>query len=1291
MAQLAVRPDHPIDFWARAAHKLSDRDKQHFNLNRPDKLNILAELYADAERCRQRSLENRWKYTRKNGETVIIRDVLEKIIRWVDMFKQVGDVAVQYDPVHASLPWAGVRFLLQIAVNDINKYASVVEDLARIAELICRFHLTEQLYLWGTTTAVKELEKAIIILYTKILELLCKLKRYLEQRTLKRTMKSALLTDKDLGSNWKEVEEAEGHVDRCISLVDRSDDMKNHEKLLDLLARINQPLRRMDNNLRYMHDDLETMKRTRIVQWLSPEPYLQHHKQALQGVLPGTGQWLLSDPVFKAWIDDSASSILWLHGIPGSGKSKLVSVVIQDAMARYEAGNTPHPVFFYCSRNPTEPTRSDPQAILASLARQLSCIEPGKPLLKPTVDLFSKSEDEQFASGSLQMEESFDLVLQLIEQYPVVTIVIDAMDECNPDKRHELLKALEQILQRSSTLVKIFVSSRNDQDLVLRLQHYPNLEIDSRRNSDDIARFVEANVEQLIQDGNLLQYSDSRVDMKKLIVDKVIEGADGMFRWASLQLQYLCSFELDDDIKSNLGRLPPDLNTLYDELYKVLSTKPGRFSAIILKNSLSLLLCAQQKMSTTEFISVVSVDTESGTAVKITSKDLVLKICGSFIVFDQQMDTFRLAHLSVREYLEQQPKFSRTMVNALAAEICLWNLLSFCPRGGATEHIMNHVGWQATTLDSQPDKLKTYSDRYWVEHCARAREQRDDKRLRCILRHVLSGSGGLTSPIALWARRIRGLDLDDDDPSGSKDTQNPRSSVERWADQSSWSYATRDQVSTNSLWSNHTQNPHSSVAKWADRFKPEFWGYDLSPWRRMPRSIRSEMCVGLLVACTFNLNEFIPDMVEASMGSMQNEVLYYDIPLLISMHQFSYSSIEALLTTNPDRMRITEKVVDEAIRKDDDARALTLLFQHHERDIPITEKALIAAAMIPDGREAMSLLLEKGRDRISITPEVATAIIGNPTFGNDIFKLLLNQRGEGTHAQQIVLIAAMKTRDKSVGMDIVAMILDQYEAEIKVTKELVLAVMRSGQGHDPNRREYYYMSLLLRLAKAEQNLAEDAISVVAESFDERFVEEFLGDRPTTKRIARAAARNQTHAVEVMTYLLNRKGGASIPITESIVKAAARNETLGDKIMVYLFFHSNESIKITESIVKAAARNENLGHKIMTFLLTRSGRHFPITEKVMTTVVRNSNSGAKMMNLLIEHRKKDIRITKNVLDEISSNPFQGKFIMLNLCHNGLGTTLPDHPTVRQYEKMTPQLGRFRFGHNWVYFDSNGMYW
>jgi len=66
--------------------------------------------------------------------------------------------------------------------------------------------------------------------------------------------------------------------------------------------------------------------RLRILSWLSPIPYFQHHKRVYGELLQGTGQWLLEDNQYAEWRDSNQSAMLWLHGIPGSGKSKLVYV-----------------------------------------------------------------------------------------------------------------------------------------------------------------------------------------------------------------------------------------------------------------------------------------------------------------------------------------------------------------------------------------------------------------------------------------------------------------------------------------------------------------------------------------------------------------------------------------------------------------------------------------------------------------------------------------------------------------------------------------------------------------------------------------------------------------------------------------------------------------------------------------------------------------------------------------------------------------------------------------------------
>ena len=57
-----------------------------------------------------------WK-VKFREEEVVLRDVGMKILRWIDTFKKIGDIIVQYDPVHAALPWAGFRFLLQVRLN----------------------------------------------------------------------------------------------------------------------------------------------------------------------------------------------------------------------------------------------------------------------------------------------------------------------------------------------------------------------------------------------------------------------------------------------------------------------------------------------------------------------------------------------------------------------------------------------------------------------------------------------------------------------------------------------------------------------------------------------------------------------------------------------------------------------------------------------------------------------------------------------------------------------------------------------------------------------------------------------------------------------------------------------------------------------------------------------------------------------------------------------------------------------------------------------------------------------
>ena len=124
----------------------------------------------------------------------------------------------------------------------------------------------------------------------------------------------------------------------------------------------------------------------------------------------------------------------------------------------------------------------------------------------------------------------------------------------------------------------------------------------------------------------------------------------------------------------------------------------------------------------------------------------MLKICNNFIVFDPELDTFRFAYLSVREYLEQRPEYSTTMTNALAAEACLWAILS----AGLLK-----LGWRADAPPATLEQLCTYADIYWPGHCKSAEDRRRFGKLETMLRHLLLGFRGSNPTIILWNNRLQ--------------------------------------------------------------------------------------------------------------------------------------------------------------------------------------------------------------------------------------------------------------------------------------------------------------------------------------------------------------------------------------------------------------------------------------------------------------------------------------------------------------------------------------------------------
>ncbi len=187
--------------------------------------------------------------------------------------------------------------------------------------------------------------------------------------------------------------------------------------------------------------------------------------------------------------------------------------------------------YFYCVRNPSESERADPDEIMRSILKQLSSSTSAQPVRLSVAKKYKDLKDEAVEHGDTEpprfiTTDCVDLILELLVNNSA-TIIIDVLDECDPDRRYELLEALDKIIQDSSNVVNVFVSSRDDNDIVCRLRESSNVIIHASDNSQDIERFIVSHVDQSIRNKRLLSGRVSK-ELKEQIIHVLTQKAQGM-------------------------------------------------------------------------------------------------------------------------------------------------------------------------------------------------------------------------------------------------------------------------------------------------------------------------------------------------------------------------------------------------------------------------------------------------------------------------------------------------------------------------------------------------------------------------------------------------------------------------------------------------------------------------------------------------------------------------------------------------------------------------------------------
>ena len=904
------------------------------------------------------------------------------------------------------------------------------------------------------------------------------------------------------------------------------------------------------------------------------------------------------------------------------------SLVIEDMKARFRAGQSSQPVYFYCTRSVAEPERSKPHAVLASILRQLSCVQPKAPILGPVVEKY-RSQGEGFSSNGLDLDDSRDLIIRLIEDYSMTTIVVDALDECDPLMRQNLLDAFEHILRESLGLVKIFVSSRNDQDIVCTLRDYPNMNISSDRNTADIEAYVKTETMKLVSKGQLLRTSRAKYEMATLIIKQISDGADGMFRWASLQLVVLRGLTRDEDIRSRLGKLPRILEELYLEVYDNLISAQDKVGRSIIDNTLKWLLCAKKNLHASEFLIAVAVnlDTLKGDI----SVDELLDLCNNLVLYDEAQDVFRFSHLSVREFLEKRPEFTEASCNSLAAECCLLQIIacSNCPN---TEHFISDAHFRRLRQSpsygesSSSVSFLEYANDSWMKYYQSIplSDRLVDSNFSQTLRFFFSDMLGTASPLNAWLQWYCNRLLEGPGSAARWKLQETLAGCSESLSKSFFvaAYYGFCEIVTSCVIDRRLGDEEKDRGLLLAAMTAQHQTFDIISQNREEWAMTEPLLLHAVRALDKGRLAWLLDKSPVTM--ITNRVF------AALAEDWDDGKMTILLNKYPDLL-VTERMLEIAVDKVSltnfellVARAAKPVITEHMLQISRRLEAF-SLKWKPANSEKIMILLGS-MDESSLTPN----LIASSFFYCDevVIEVMLDRGGTSNITENVVTIAALR------GPDIFRLVLQKGG---KVT-DTVLDSMASrcdASAWKVLLEQGYDLSVNMeRLKLAAGNLyhGEAVLSLLLAHADKTaLVDEMAG------LIREVASDGDNDCIKLVL-----DHAKDVEVTQDMVLAAMFNLRLNRLDRVKMFLDRSSKVQISEDMLIAAASDYD-GFEMTRILLER-GSEVKISEFVLMAATCNRLSGYDIMQLLLE-QDISIDITQDIL--ISAVKFSSPDLVMDL--------------------------------------------
>lgn len=646
--------------------------------------------------------------------------------------------------------------VLQIPVKESDQMCALLATTERVVRISSRGQLYEQVYLPTTPgiemqTIHKQLEEALLKIYSTSLELLADSGNLLEGNTLERTLNS-IVNPGEYESQLSSLKEAEDELLLIVQAceVQRSADADN--TMIDMLKAFNDPILSIDEGVSHLLAHMDERDRIEMLEWISSIPFGSDHDGISEDRTPGTGEWLVQHRDFQSWESTSLSRFFWLQGSPGTGKTYLTSAVIDRVRDRVATKNEGF-AFFYCRRGNDE-RRSQPQSVLQSFVRQLSTnthsIESVQTKIRDAV------KDARENGTNFCLQQCRELIMTSLNLYARSTLVIDALDECDPESRDELTEALDWFVGHSQKPVRIFVSSRPDPSILGQWSSGPTIDIQASDNRDDIRKYLDLEIDRVAKKVKALE------KMKNEVMETLLERSQGMFQWAVLQIhQISVRCQSPGSIRNRLKTLPETLKETYDEVWAQINALEKQDRTLVTRAFFwTRAMC--KPLTSDEMLAAIRV-APNGDMIPVDEnldEDGLLSLCGRFLVIDSQQQVWRFSHLSVPEYLESEDHLPLSQAHLHAARVSLSYFIN-----KYEEHDMQDEPELDDEEEGEPSALESddgfskhhpfhiYMRQCWMQHTQKLKGTEAAAEVTPLLKAFLGSPGETSVQYKRWYRQ----------------------------------------------------------------------------------------------------------------------------------------------------------------------------------------------------------------------------------------------------------------------------------------------------------------------------------------------------------------------------------------------------------------------------------------------------------------------------------------------------------------------------------------------------------